>query len=66
MSYRIYDAQTNQLLETDAVPTPFMLSEWKYGQGPAVKRGKLWYAANFPGFEVQPGETVHRIQIREV
>lgn len=66
MRYQIYDAATQQLLDADAIPTPYMLAEWKQRRGPAVRRGKLWYAIDFPGFSVQAGEAVHNIRIREV
>lgn len=66
MRYEILDAQTGKVLDSDAAPTMFMLADWSGRTGLAVKRGAGWHAANYPGFEVKPGETVVRVRVREV
>jgi hypothetical protein len=65
MRFQIVDLKTNKVVEEDAVPTMHMLADWPGRTGMAVKRGSLWYAADYPGFELKPGERAIRIKIRE-
>jgi hypothetical protein len=63
--FQIVDLKTNKVVEEDALPTMYMLADWPGRMGMAVKRGRLWYAADYPGFEMEPGEQAIRIKIRE-
>jgi predicted HAD superfamily phosphohydrolase len=65
VKYKIVDRKTNKVLDDDAIPTPFMLADWRGRAGKAVKRNGCWYAINYPDFAVNSGETVFEVVIRE-
>ncbi len=65
MRFQIVDLKTNKVIEEDAVPTMYMLADWPGRRGMAVQRGRLWYAVDYPGFELKPGELAVHIKIRE-
>jgi len=66
LKFHVVDLKTNKVIDENAICTPHMLADWSGRMGEAVKRNGYWSAIDYPGFEVQKGEKVIRIKIREV
>lgn len=66
MRYQIISMASGEVLDDDALPTAYMLADWAYERGFAVKRGKCWYATDYPGFVVEPTETPIYVRIKEI
>lgn len=63
MTYLILSAKTGEVLDPDALPTPYMLADWPSRSGVAVKRNGCWYAVDYPGFRLNKGEKPLKVRI---